>query len=155
MIQMAGNTTRSNINIRFISWNVKGLNNIVKTKKVLSHLQSLKGDIIFFQETHLRTLDVSRIKSAWISHCFHSKFGVKARGAAILVHKNVAFEPESVVSDSNGRYVIVSGILQTIPVVLACIYGPNWDNDTFFAHFFSVLPNLFFFFTRSPFIFTN
>ncbi len=94
------------------------------------------------QETHLRTSDVSNIKSAWISHCFHSKFGVKARGAAILVHKNTALNQNQWSSDPNGRYVIVSGILQTIPVVLACIYGPNWDNDTCFAHFFSVLPNL-------------
>lgn len=52
----------------------------------------------------------------------------------------IAFEPESVVSDSNGRYVIVSRILQTVPVVLACIYGPNWDNDTFFVNFFSRTP---------------
>lgn len=89
---MAGNTTRSNINIRFISWNIKGLNYIVKTKKVISYLQSLKGDIFYFlQETPLHNSDVSRIKSAWISHCFHSKFGVHERVAAILVHKNIAF----------------------------------------------------------------
>ena len=38
--------------ILFVSWNVKGINNLVKRSKIFSHLKSLKPDVILLQETH-------------------------------------------------------------------------------------------------------
>lgn len=70
--------------IRLISWNVKGMNNNVKSNKVISHLQELKGDLFFLQETHLCKSESSRIKKPWMSHLFHSRFSERARGAAII-----------------------------------------------------------------------
>ena len=35
-------------NLRFISWNLKGANQVVKRNKVMTHLKQLKGDIFFF-----------------------------------------------------------------------------------------------------------
>uniref|UniRef100_A0A674MN32 Endonuclease/exonuclease/phosphatase domain-containing protein n=1 Tax=Takifugu rubripes TaxID=31033 RepID=A0A674MN32_TAKRU len=127
--------------IRLISWNVKGMNNNVKANKVISHLQDLEGDLFFLQETHLRKLEFSRIKKPWMGHLFHSRFSERARGAAIIVHKDVAFESSSVVSDPNGRNVIVQGKLQNTPVVLASIYAPTWDDDKFMSKIFSNIPN--------------
>lgn len=98
-------------NIRFISWNVKGMNSAIKANKVNTHLQHLRGDLCFLQETHLCTADISRIKRPWIGHMFHSTFSERARGAAIIIHKDIAFEPINTISDSNGRFVIVSGRL--------------------------------------------
>lgn len=129
-------------NLRLVSWNVKGVNNVSKAHKVLSHLQHLKGDIIFLQETHLRTSEISRIKRAWVGHLFHSQYSDRARGAAILINKNIAFEPTNTLSDPNGRFVIVSGRLLHIPVVLACVYAPTWDDDKFISNFFSTLPSV-------------
>lgn len=63
------------------SWNVCGLNKAVKMGKVLTHLQQLKGDISFLQETHLKTNYVLQLKGDWLSHTFH--FNHQARGAAI------------------------------------------------------------------------
>ena len=40
--------------VKFISWNVKGLNGPVKRGRIFSHLKNLKTDIAFLQETHLR-----------------------------------------------------------------------------------------------------
>lgn len=127
--------------IRLISWNVKGMNNNVKSNKVISHLQELKGDLFFLQETHLCKSESSRIKKPWMSHLFHSRFSERARGAAIIIHKDVAFEPSSVVSDPNGRYVMVLGKLQNTPVVLASIYAPTWDDDKFMSKILSSIPN--------------
>lgn len=53
--------------VRFISWNVKGLNGPVKRTKVFSHLKQLKPDILFLQETHLRVEDHNRLNRNWIS----------------------------------------------------------------------------------------
>ena len=129
-------------NIRFISWNVKGMNSAIKANKVVNHLQHLKGDLCFLQETHLRTSDISRIKKPWMGHVFHSKFSERARGAAIIIHRDIAFEPATSIVDPNGRYVIVSGNLQGAPVVLASLYAPTWDDDKFMSKFFSSIPNV-------------
>lgn len=118
------------------------MNNIVKANKVISHLQELKGDICFLQETHLRKSEFSRIKKPWMGHLFHSRFSERTRGAAIIIHRDVAFEPSTVISDPNGRYVIALGKLQNSPVVLASIYAPTWDDDKFISKFFSNIPNL-------------
>lgn len=76
-----------------------------------------------------------------MSHLFHSKFSHKARGAAIIIHKNVRFELTNSISDPNGRYVIVSPTLQNTPVILASIYAPNWDDGNFFVNLFAQIPN--------------
>ena len=118
------------------------MNNAIKVGKVFSHIQQLKGDICFLQETHIRTTQLSRIKKPWMGHLFHSKFSETARGAAIIIHRNIAFELNTTVSDPNGRYVIVTGKLQNTPVVLASVYAPTWDDDRFISNFFSSIPNL-------------
>lgn len=41
-----------------------------------------------------------------------------------------------------GRYVLVTGLLYNTPGILANVYGPNWDNDSFFRLVFSKLPNM-------------
>lgn len=129
-------------NLRLISWNVKGLNNLAKAHKVLQHVQSLKGEIVFLQETHLCSSEVSRLKRQWVGHLFHSRFSDRSRGAAILIHKDVPFLPDTTLADPNGRYVIVAGQLQNIPVVLACVYAPTWDDEKFISHLFSTLPDI-------------
>ncbi len=115
--------------LRLVFWNTKGVKNAIKASKILTHLQDLKADIMFLQETHLRTSDILCIKRAWMGHLFHSKFSQRARGAAIIIHKRVMFEPAETIIDSNGHFVMVSGKLCNTPVVLGSIYAPNWDND--------------------------
>lgn len=104
-----GNARKLHTNL--VSWNVNGLNNPVKTKRVLDHLQHMETGIAFLQETHLRTLDHFRIRKGWVGQMFHSNFHSKSRGTAILIHKDVPFSVSSSISDPNGRYVMVSGTL--------------------------------------------
>ena len=59
-----------------------------------------------------------------------------------MIRRQVQFVQSNIITDKNGRYVIVQGRLYNTPVVLACVYAPNWDNADFFKHFFSVLPDL-------------
>lgn len=62
--------------------------------------------------------------------------------AIIIIHKSVQFEPVPTISDSNGRFVIVTGKLYNTSVILLSVYVPNWDNEEFFIRFFSNLPNV-------------
>lgn len=45
----------------FLTWNVKGLNNQVKRKRVFTHMQNFKPDIVFLQETHLCSTEVGKL----------------------------------------------------------------------------------------------
>ena len=119
--------------IQLVSLNAKGLNNPVKRQKIVSYLQQLKADIAFIQETHLKMDAVSYLKRRWVGQLYHSQFNVKARGAAILIHKDIAFQAEEVIADTNGRYAIVIGQLFHLPVILVNVYAPNFDDHNFFA----------------------
>lgn len=43
----------------------------------------------------------------------------------------------NVITDPSGRYFLVTGLLNNTPVILANVYGPNWDNDSFFSNWCS------------------
>lgn len=128
--------------MKIISWNVKGLNQANKRKRVLSHLQHLGVGIAFLQETHLRNRDQSKIHKDWVGQIFHSQFNCKGRGVAILIHKKIPLIVSDTILDPNGRYVIVVGELFHLRLVLVNVYGPNFDDDHFFKAMLSSIPNL-------------
>lgn len=128
--------------IRFISWNVKGLNGPVKRARIFNHIKYLKCDVVFLQETHLLVKDQVRLKKGWVGNVFHSNLNSKTCGTAILIHKRIQFSATTVTSDPQGRFVMVSGLLYHKPVVLINIYAPNWDDDKFMEKIISLIPDL-------------
>lgn len=128
--------------VRFVSWNIKGLGGAIKRCRVFSHLKRLKPDIVFLQETHMRNKDQVRLKCPWVAEVFHSSFNSKARGVAILISKSVPFTLTNTISDKDGRYLIVSGTLFRVPVLLVNVYAPNFDNPCFMNKLFEKLPSL-------------
>lgn len=93
-------------------------------------------------ETHLKNQDHTRLRKNWVGQVFHSHFNCKSRGTAILISKSVPFILSNVIPDLHGRYIIVTGKLYNIPVVLANIYAPNYDAEHFISSFLGTLPNL-------------
>lgn len=128
--------------VRFSSWNVKGLNGPIKRARVFSHLKKLKVDIVFLQETHLITADQIRLKKNWVGQSFHSSYNTKSRGVSILIHKKIVFTSSKIISDPQGRYIIVSGSLFNTPTVLVNVYAPNWDDSSFITKLISLIPDL-------------
>lgn len=128
--------------VNFISWNVKSLNHPVKYRKIFAHLKRSKIDIAFLQETHIRVSDRSRLHRGWVGQVYQPNLHSKSRGVAIMISKNVSFMATEVHTDPAGRCVIVVGRLYTLPVILACIYGPNGDDPNFFTSLFSHMPNM-------------
>ena len=94
--------------VNFVSWNVKSLNHSIKCRRVLAHLSHLKADTAFLQDTHLHTTDQHKLRGGWIGQSYHSNFGSKARGVAILICKNIPFVMSGTVSDPMGRYTVFS-----------------------------------------------
>uniref|UniRef100_A0A8D0AHU0 exodeoxyribonuclease III n=1 Tax=Sander lucioperca TaxID=283035 RepID=A0A8D0AHU0_SANLU len=99
---------------RIVSWNVRGLNHPVKRGKILAHLKSLKADIIFLQETHIRNTAKNKLR------------------VAIIIKKNVLFDHGCTIGDPDGRFLMVSGTINCVPVTLINVYGPNFDDPAFF-----------------------
>lgn len=128
--------------LRFISWNVKGLNSPVKRNKVIDHLKHLNAKIAFLQETHLKPSDHLKLRRGWVGQLYHSSFSSKAHGAAILVHRSVPLSVSKVISDPSGRFIIVTGKIFGITLTLANVYGPNWDNEDFYKNFLFSIPDI-------------
>lgn len=124
-----------------VSWNVRGLGHPVKRGKVFSHLKSLKSDIMFLQETHVKATQHRRLRANWISQVYQSPFTSKARGVAILFRKTVPFRFQSSTTDPNGRFIIVTGHINSFPITLLNIYGPNTDDPAFFRKVFDLIPD--------------
>lgn len=127
---------------KFVTWNVKGLNNPNKRSRVFSHLRKLRADVVYLQESHLRIGDHSRLRNSKFDKIYHSGFDCKARGVAILISKTTHFSATNVISDKQGRYLIVTGILCRVPVLLVNIYAPNFDNVDFANDLLGKLPSL-------------
>ena len=98
---------------RIVSWNVRGLNLPVKRGKILAHLKSLKADVIYLQETHIKNTAKQNLRMGLGSEVF--QFGARARDVAIIIKKNTSFDYSCTIRDPNGRFLIVSGTLNGIP----------------------------------------
>lgn len=87
MSDINSNSGGDKLQVKLMSWNVRGLNGPVKRTKVFQHLKLHRADIVFLQETHLKISDHKRLRRPWVGQVFHSLFDSKARGAAILISK--------------------------------------------------------------------
>uniref|UniRef100_A0A3Q2ZBS8 Endonuclease/exonuclease/phosphatase domain-containing protein n=1 Tax=Kryptolebias marmoratus TaxID=37003 RepID=A0A3Q2ZBS8_KRYMA len=86
------------------SWNVKGLNNVVKRRKILFFIKAKKCHIVFIQEPHLSLL------------CVNSK----SRGVATLIDRRL-------------QMFLMLCEIQGKKFILANVYAPNVDDPSFFG----------------------
>lgn len=96
---------------------------------------------MYLQETHLRNNEYDKLKKNWIGQVFHSDYGDRSRGAAILIRRGLPFTPVNIIPDNKGRFIIVTGKLYGNLVALVNLYGPNWDNPQFFSSLIGKLPD--------------
>uniref|UniRef100_H3BB68 exodeoxyribonuclease III n=1 Tax=Latimeria chalumnae TaxID=7897 RepID=H3BB68_LATCH len=126
-------TSLNTINI--ISWNVRGIQNQIKRKKILVQLKSLRYNITFLQETHLIPKEATKLKQMWVGDMSYSSFSSKSRGTAILIRRNL---PLSILSTNNdldleGRYSMMEVRLYGIHLLLVNINAPNKDDPQYFS----------------------
>lgn len=110
---------------------MNGINEPVKWEKLLSRLRELQVDVIFLQETHFRNEACGKITAKCVSQVYHSMISAKS-GVAILICRNVPFLHQSTIAGKDGRYILVTGEIQSTPIALVNIYGPNWDDPELF-----------------------
>ena len=126
----------NNVNVKFTSWNCRGLNKTVKIKQVLDRMKLFKSKIIFLQESHLMPSDINRLRSRWPGQVISASYSSHSRGVITLIHKSIPYEVQQTVCDPAGRFIIIQGKLLSEQLNLINVYGPNDDNYKFFLDLF-------------------
>lgn len=98
--------------LNVVSYNIKGLGNPIKRKKILNQLKALQCSAAMLQETHLSEAEHLKLKREQIYSASHG--GARKRGVAILFRRNVFFSCEKVLKDKEGRYIMVIGTIGDI-----------------------------------------
>lgn len=126
--------------VKIVSYNVNGINHVIKRKKILTQLKRLNCTIGLLQETHLNEEEHAKLKREWVGQIFSASYeGLKKRGVAILCHKSFGFVAEKVLRDKGGRWIIVIGSIGGIVLTIMNIYAPNEDNPGFFKELAQIL----------------
>lgn len=64
--------TRSQLSVtKIVTWNVKGMNNVIKRRKVLSLLKKDAAHIAFLQETHRSDNEHLKLRRDWVGQVFY------------------------------------------------------------------------------------
>lgn len=114
-----------------MSWNVKGLNNPVKRRKVLSFVKSRRYSIVYVQETHLSSPESQRLFVDWVGFVGVSSSSSKSRGVATLISQHIQFKCIKQSSDEAGRMLLMLCVIQGRTLILANVYAANVDDPTF------------------------
>uniref|UniRef100_A0A3P9D500 exodeoxyribonuclease III n=1 Tax=Maylandia zebra TaxID=106582 RepID=A0A3P9D500_9CICH len=136
-------TTKENIlKVNITTWNVRGIRKLAKLKQVLNRLKHFNSRIIFLQESHLTASEIHLLTKRWQGQVYFSSFTRHARGVITLIHKSIPFQTTRVITDPNGRYVIVQGRISMLEINLINIYAPNEDNPSFYENLFLTISTL-------------
>lgn len=113
--------------LNVITFNVRGLGNPIKWKRVLTFLSL----ILIFQETHLSNEEHKKLKRDWVGQVYFSSFTSNKRGTALLIHKKLPFIFKEQYNHCEGRYILIRGTLYGHDLTLFNVYTPNKDSPKF------------------------
>lgn len=117
--------------LKFLTWNVKGINRVIKRKKVWLFLQKQNCDICCVQETHIQKSDLNFLKNPKLGHCFAAGSDKKKKGVALYIKQNLP--SQEVLNDPNGHYIAVLSQIQNQKTLILGIYAPNEKKDRFYV----------------------
>ena len=78
------------------TFNVRGLADHHKLRKILHYLHIKEFNIIFLQETHTTKITARKWRTIWGGRAFFSHGSSNSKGVAILIHKNSPVRAEVV-----------------------------------------------------------
>uniref|UniRef100_A0A3B3D4Y1 exodeoxyribonuclease III n=1 Tax=Oryzias melastigma TaxID=30732 RepID=A0A3B3D4Y1_ORYME len=122
-----------NIEIKIITLNVKGINHVVKRRKILTGLKKDKVHVALLQETHLTDLEHLKLRQDWVGQVFFASYTSKSRVVAIIIHKHLPFTLDKVVRDREGRFVLITGFMYGEQIMIGSVYAPNSYESSFYS----------------------
>lgn len=103
-------------NLDVISYNVRGLRNDMKRRKIFNYLHEHKFNVILLQETHSIPDDENFWKAEWGGQIFFSHGTRASRGVAILLNKKLKVNIQKIVivKDNAGRHISIQFVVDDI-----------------------------------------
>ena len=117
------------IDLKLISINVRGLNNVKKRKMVFQYLEKANCDIAFLQETYSSSEEVNRWTQEWGGTGYFVHGSKHSSGVAILLRKNYGAEVINSILDKQGRYIVLNVKIGEINFNLVNVYSPNRESE--------------------------
>ncbi len=110
--------------LRICTWNIRGIHNPVKRRKILTFLKKGNIEIALLQETHLSDVEHLKLQQGVFGQIYFSSFTSRSRGVAILIKRNLPFKVLNCIKDRDGRYVIIEGVWQGKTILILNMYYP-------------------------------
>ena len=132
----------NNVCLNVLSFkNVRGIHDLTKRKSIFTWVRNRKADITSLQETYSTSDVIDSWKYQWPGDMYYSHGSNHSKGVFVLIRETLQFELKSVKKDTQGRFVIVKGIVQECFVLLINIYAPNKTNEAtdFYENLWSTL----------------
>lgn len=126
------------VDFSVVSYNVRGLGDEKKRRKIFNYLHEKKWDIVLLQETHSTVAKESFWTNEWGGRIFFSHGTSSAKGVAILLKKNSPFVLKHLNKDDEGRVIAVSLEFDDVQIQCVSIYAPNVDDVSCFKYMFAM-----------------
>ena len=125
------------VDISIATYNVHGLRDNNKRRKIFNYLHEKAHHVTFLQETHSTPSIEGYWSNEWGRKIYYCHITSESRGA-ILFSKNVQVTIKNIVCDRDGRYIIIKVIIAGYQklVALCSLYSPNEDSPAFFQQCF-------------------
>ena len=119
------------MNLRLLSWNVRGLNNPRKRLVCKNLLKEWKCDIVCLQETKVASIDIAFVRSLWGSPFIDwvSLDVVQSLGGVLLVWDKRVLEKLDVIVGQFSVSVLLRGVVDDFVWACTGVYGPNDDGQ--------------------------
>ena len=117
------------IDLKFLSLNVRGINNFIKRQKLFTWFKKSKADIIFIQETYSSEENEKQWINEWGGHITFSHGTKHSKGSAILIKKGRDISIVDAENDLAGRYNYLELDVEGTHVKILNIYAPNHENQ--------------------------
>lgn len=113
------------VTFKLTTLNVRGINNNIKKKRLLSLTKRIGIEILLLQETYQKRGTIPILNECHFPYQIHAPGSARARGMVILINKSLRFHETVSIKDEEGRYVVTKGLLNSETVTIVSIYAPN------------------------------
>lgn len=119
--------------LTYCTFNVNGLQNDVKRRKIFGIIRDHKIDIAFLQECHSTSNKELIWQNEFGGNVFYSNGTSDSRGVMILFRRGLVYNIKNIQRDLDGRMLIIEIVIDKISFLLCNIYSPNEDKPQFFV----------------------
>ena len=115
-----------NNHLKIATYNVRGLNDIKKRKRIFEYLNLERYDLVALQETHFTSKDTTDIvRREWDGTSVFAPGGYNSRGVGILISSRVNGKIIKTLTDKEGRIIAIDLKIFEQILRIITVYVPN------------------------------